>query len=125
MTPGPPGLRYGDWKGAGCRCPWPWLGGGLTPLALPKTARVPQSSSLQGTQLRCGLAPPSMKILTSDGAAMTTFSSGDELTASTSTPSHIRLEEICEHYSDQELDTIADFLQRTTAAGQAATYDLG
>jgi DNA-binding MarR family transcriptional regulator len=36
-----------------------------------------------------------------------------------------RLREICEHYSDQELDTIVDFLQRTTAAGQAATDDLG
>jgi DNA-binding MarR family transcriptional regulator len=35
-----------------------------------------------------------------------------------------RLEEICEGYSDQELDTIVDFLQRTVAAGQASSDDL-
>ena len=36
-----------------------------------------------------------------------------------------RLEEICDRYSDQELDTIIDFLQRTIAAGQASSDDLG
>jgi DNA-binding MarR family transcriptional regulator len=35
-----------------------------------------------------------------------------------------RLEEICDHYTDQELDTIVDFLQRTVAAGQASSDDL-
>jgi DNA-binding MarR family transcriptional regulator len=36
-----------------------------------------------------------------------------------------RLEEICERYSDEELDTVVDFLQRTIAAGQASSDDLG
>jgi DNA-binding MarR family transcriptional regulator len=36
-----------------------------------------------------------------------------------------RLEEICERYSDEELDTVVDFLQRTIAAGQASSNDLG
>ena len=35
-----------------------------------------------------------------------------------------RLEEICDRYSDHELDTIVDFLQRTVAAGQASSDDL-
>jgi DNA-binding MarR family transcriptional regulator len=35
-----------------------------------------------------------------------------------------RLQEICETYSDQELDTIVDFLQRTVAAGQASSDEL-
>jgi DNA-binding MarR family transcriptional regulator len=35
-----------------------------------------------------------------------------------------RLEEICGEYSDQELETIVDFLQRTTSAGQASSGEL-
>ena len=35
-----------------------------------------------------------------------------------------RLEEICDRYSDDELDTIVDFLQHTVAAGQASSDDL-
>jgi DNA-binding MarR family transcriptional regulator len=35
-----------------------------------------------------------------------------------------RLEKICDRYSDEELDTIVDFLQRTVAAGQASSDDL-
>jgi DNA-binding MarR family transcriptional regulator len=35
-----------------------------------------------------------------------------------------RLEEICDRYSDEELDTIVDFLQRTIEAGQASSDDL-
>jgi DNA-binding MarR family transcriptional regulator len=35
-----------------------------------------------------------------------------------------RLEEICDRYSDDELDTIIDFLQHTVAAGQASSDDL-
>ena len=35
-----------------------------------------------------------------------------------------RLEEISDLYSDQELDTIVDFLQRTITAGQASSDDL-
>jgi DNA-binding MarR family transcriptional regulator len=35
-----------------------------------------------------------------------------------------RLEQICDRYSDQELDTIVDFLRRTVAAGQASSDDL-
>jgi DNA-binding MarR family transcriptional regulator len=35
-----------------------------------------------------------------------------------------RLEEICGRYSDDELDTIVDFLQHTVAAGQASSDDL-
>jgi DNA-binding MarR family transcriptional regulator len=35
-----------------------------------------------------------------------------------------RLEEICDRYSDAELDTIIDFLQHTVVAGQASSDDL-
>jgi DNA-binding MarR family transcriptional regulator len=35
-----------------------------------------------------------------------------------------RLEENCDRYSDQELDTIVEFLQRTIAAGRASSDDL-
>jgi len=35
-----------------------------------------------------------------------------------------RLEEICDRYSDDELDTIVDFLKHTVAAGQASSDDL-
>jgi len=35
-----------------------------------------------------------------------------------------RLDEICEGYSDKELDTIADFLRRTVDAGREAAADL-
>jgi DNA-binding MarR family transcriptional regulator len=35
-----------------------------------------------------------------------------------------RLESICDSYSDKELDTIVDFLERTVAAGQASSDEL-
>jgi DNA-binding MarR family transcriptional regulator len=35
-----------------------------------------------------------------------------------------RLAQICEGYTDQELDTILDFLKRTVAAGRASADDL-
>jgi DNA-binding MarR family transcriptional regulator len=35
-----------------------------------------------------------------------------------------RLEDICETYSEQELDVIVDFLQRTVTAGQASSDEL-
>ena len=39
-------------------------------------------------------------------------------------PMNTRLDEICAGYSDEELDTIVDFLQRTVAAGRSSADDL-
>ena len=39
-------------------------------------------------------------------------------------PMNTRLDEICADYSDEELDTIVDFLRRTVAAGRSSSDDL-
>jgi DNA-binding MarR family transcriptional regulator len=35
------------------------------------------------------------------------------------------MDQICDRYEDAELEVLADFLQRTTNAGRAATEELG
>lgn len=37
---------------------------------------------------------------------------------------NVAMDEICDRYSDAELELLGDFLRRTVAAGQAATIDL-
>jgi DNA-binding MarR family transcriptional regulator len=35
------------------------------------------------------------------------------------------MDELCDHYTDDQLEIIVDFLQRTTAAGRVSSADLG
>jgi hypothetical protein len=35
------------------------------------------------------------------------------------------MDEVCDHYTDDQLKIIVDFLQRTTEAGRVSSADLG
>ena len=35
------------------------------------------------------------------------------------------MDELCDHYTDEQLEVIVDFLQRTTEAGRFSSADLG
>ena len=35
------------------------------------------------------------------------------------------MDEVCDHYTDDQLKIIVDFLQRTTEAGRVSSTDLG